>query len=330
VGVLAAFLFIMVATSAIVIIVCVYAPIAFDYAFVQSLAGICSQLACAGFFGWRYWRLVREEASRELVFPRASAPSPTNAAQGPFAAPTTSATSTVTVPASSTVSPTPAFVPARGRLAHFQRFGTLRLRPHRKPQLPRDPYRAAITLALCVLVGICLQTFVSSLLTIIEALNPDMLAEYAERMDEMTQITPLSTLSLVILAPLSEELTFRGVCLTYGLRVSPRAEVGAVLSAMAFGIAHLDPVQGIYVTFIGLVFGLVALRGGGLIASMTLHFGLNLSSYFVGYILAPFMTLYIPGLILASTLSLILSIVLVTLILRLVTPYDSTSEPAAV
>jgi membrane protease YdiL (CAAX protease family) len=85
-----------------------------------------------------------------------------------------------------------------------------------------------------------------------------------------------------VLAPVVEELLFRGLLLRSLLRRMPAVSAVAV-SAIAFGMVHwvLDPHIGTFIavpalTAVGVVSGVLAVRSGDLSRSIFLHAGFNL------------------------------------------------------
>jgi membrane protease YdiL (CAAX protease family) len=82
----------------------------------------------------------------------------------------------------------------------------------------------------------------------------------------------LAILGLAILPPLVEEVVFRGI-LVERLSVKWRTSVAVIVSAVAFGILHVDPVgAGMF----GLMTGLLYLRTGSLWPGILIHFANNL------------------------------------------------------
>ena len=82
----------------------------------------------------------------------------------------------------------------------------------------------------------------------------------------------LAVVGIVVLPPLVEEVTFRGV-LIERFAVKWRVGVAVVLSAVFFGILHADPVgAGMF----GVVTGLLYLRTGSLWPGIIIHFVNNL------------------------------------------------------
>lgn len=95
-------------------------------------------------------------------------------------------------------------------------------------------------------------------------------------------------LSVAIFAPLVEELIFRGLVLSR-LRKAMPAWLAVLLQGLVFGFVHGQLVWIVYATLFGLLLGYVRLRTDSLKASILLHMGFNLSSFFIGIVfyLAP-------------------------------------------
>lgn len=95
-------------------------------------------------------------------------------------------------------------------------------------------------------------------------------------------------LSVAIFAPLVEELIFRGLVLSR-LRKAMPAWLAVLLQGLVFGFVHGQLVWIVYATLFGLLLGYVRLRTDSLKASILLHMGFNLSSFFIGifFYLAP-------------------------------------------
>lgn len=86
-------------------------------------------------------------------------------------------------------------------------------------------------------------------------------------------------LKLVLVAPLFEELIFRGVVLD-GFLKRYKPAVAIFFSALIFGIMHIDPVQGTYAFFIGLLLGLIFWKTRSLLLCIILHV---LNNFMAGY-----------------------------------------------
>lgn len=151
-------------------------------------------------------------------------------------------------------------------------------------------------IVLVIVAGFALQVFIGFASDAVLAYFPDMAREYAELMDDagMNEIALLPVLATVVGAPVSEELMMRGVLFEFALRAFNQ-EPGAVPSmrsrgfwaanivqAAAFGVMHMNIVQGVYAFVAGLALGWVLYRTGRIRYSILLHFAFNAGSYLMG------------------------------------------------
>lgn len=142
----------------------------------------------------------------------------------------------------------------------------------------------AVHFSLIVAIGILIQFFVSGILNLVQNFAPQLLEQYNELIEQMgiMEGTALTLISTVILAPLSEELTCRGVILKLAGKVSPKFWVANVIQALAFGILHANLVQGLYAFGLGLVLGALYNKFKNIWLCMLLHAVMNASSMLVG------------------------------------------------
>lgn len=158
----------------------------------------------------------------------------------------------------------------------------------------------AKSLALLLVIGVSAQFFVGGILEIVELLLPEAMAEYSELMEDTSVgvFAIVSALSIAVLAPINEEIVCRGVMFEYAMRamspgwnaidgaryraVSARAFwIANALQALAFGVLHMNLIQGSYAFALGVLEGWVFWRTGKLRYPIILHFALNISSYLV-------------------------------------------------
>ncbi len=103
------------------------------------------------------------------------------------------------------------------------------------------------------------------------------MTEYAEQNELFNQFasSPLwEILAVIVLAPLAEELLFRGLILNR-LKKSVSPALAIVLSALAFAIFHGNLYQGVYTFVFGLAAGYVVHRFSSLWYGVLMHFALN-------------------------------------------------------
>lgn len=158
----------------------------------------------------------------------------------------------------------------------------------------------AKSLALLLVIGVSAQFFVGGILEIVELLFPEAMAEYSKFMEDTSVgvFAIVSALSIAVLAPINEEIVCRGVMFEYAMRamspgwnvtdgaryraVSARAFwIANTLQALAFGVLHMNLIQGGYAFVLGAVLGWVFWRTGKLRYPIILHFAMNASSYLV-------------------------------------------------
>jgi membrane protease YdiL (CAAX protease family) len=132
--------------------------------------------------------------------------------------------------------------------------------------------------SLCFLAGALMQLPLAELGNLVQEVWPVSFEELARRhrlVNPTSWWRSLSTLfALVLVAPLTEELLFRGWLLQdlkdrYGQRKA------LLWSSLLFGLVHLELAAILYATLGGLVLGAVALRTKSTLASIAMHAGVN-------------------------------------------------------
>lgn len=188
-------------------------------------------------------------------------------------------------------------------------------------------------LVMIVALGALLQVFISGLLGLIGEIFPDLLEGYYDLMKtagimEMTVVTFIAT---VILAPVGEELLCRGIIFRLAGKVSGKFWVANCIQALAFGIIHANLVQGTYAFFLGIILGYIYGKYRNIWVCMLLHGAINFSANFVDYLwysLLPERNMA-PGIALICALALVL-ILLVLKVLGKVRPLEENQgNPAA-
>lgn len=140
------------------------------------------------------------------------------------------------------------------------------------------------------LIAIALNYGINCLLQLVYVLAPQALEYYQQLMENAGIGSDLwANLAAVILAPLGEELVFRGVAFHYarkaveGMR-RPRTAfwIANCIQALLFGIYHMNLIQGIYAFVIGLVLGYLFQRYRSLIPGVLAHLVFNGMSALLG------------------------------------------------
>ena len=122
-------------------------------------------------------------------------------------------------------------------------------------------------------------------------------------------LTLLSSIVTLVMAPLGEELIFRGLTLQYLRKTGLGFHAANIIQAILFGIAHMNWIQGIYAFLLGLILGWLCKRFKTLAAPMLLHMFFNFSGTYIAalidplpeniwlylFLFAAFFNFYIPG-----------------------------------
>lgn len=100
------------------------------------------------------------------------------------------------------------------------------------------------------------------------------LESYAQAVEGMSETGFVMFVAIVLVAPVVEEVVFRGLVLSRLNRVMP-GWPALLLSSLAFGILHGHPVWMVYAGLMGLIFGLVSLRSGSVWPAVLMHMVFN-------------------------------------------------------
>lgn len=87
----------------------------------------------------------------------------------------------------------------------------------------------------------------------------------------------IEILALCIIGPLVEELVYRGF-VYQRLQKSSSETTAAVLSALLFGVLHLNLVQGVYAFVLGILLAHIVYKTGSLLTAAAAHMAANLVS----------------------------------------------------
>lgn len=120
--------------------------------------------------------------------------------------------------------------------------------------------------------------FMSGIITgMVTMVFPEWLEQYTELMENAGlsgEISLLMMIYSVCLAPISEELIFRGVTYRIARRAFP-FWIANFIQAALFGIFHMNPLQGCYTFILGLFMGYICEKGGTLYHAIFFHLLFN-------------------------------------------------------
>ena len=134
--------------------------------------------------------------------------------------------------------------------------------------------------AICLGAGVCFAFTVSILLSLLP-IPEELLSTYNTTVTEGTSGTPLEKLlSIAFVAPIAEELLFRGAI--YGsFKRTSRPIIAIAASCALFGLMHQDPIWIIYAFLMGLGLTLALDTYGTLSAPILLHMAFNFTGVFI-------------------------------------------------
>lgn len=136
-----------------------------------------------------------------------------------------------------------------------------------------------------VFAGVVLQILIGGILPWMQYVFPELMQSYADLIEssKFTKTMWLSLLTTVILAPLVEESMCRGIAFRIAGKVSERFWVVNCIQALAFGIMHMNLVQGSYAFFLGLALGYIYGKYRNIWICMLLHGAFNLSGNYMDH-----------------------------------------------
>lgn len=105
------------------------------------------------------------------------------------------------------------------------------------------------------------------------------LPNWAEEGLDLIMKERMGYLAVGLLAPLAEELVFRGAILRALLRWDTRPWVGIVISAVIFAVVHFNPAQAPHAFLIGLLLGWMYYRTDSIVPGVVYHWVNNTVAY---------------------------------------------------
>ena len=143
-------------------------------------------------------------------------------------------------------------------------------------------YRKPQYFALLVLIGMLASHGLSALVSLAQI--DQIVGDYTEIQAAVFNASPvLVIVQTVVLAPVSEELLFRGILYNRLEKCFGGFWAPALISSAIFGVYHFNLAQGIFAFLFGLLACAVYDKVRNLWASMALHIGANLLSVILVY-----------------------------------------------
>lgn len=97
-------------------------------------------------------------------------------------------------------------------------------------------------------------------------------------MSDLMQNSIVAFISMLLVAPVFEEIIFRGIILEQ-LSVRYSKMMSVLVSAILFGVFHFNFIQGINAFFLGIILGTIYIKTDSLMPCILVHFANNLTFY---------------------------------------------------
>ncbi len=137
-----------------------------------------------------------------------------------------------------------------------------------------------------ILSGFSFALFVSTAISLLP-IPENLLESYLQSTEGMVSGSLIIMLiSIVIIAPIVEEIIFRGLILSRLNKVM-NTTVALIVSSLIFAILHGHILWVTYAFVLGVLFGIIAIITGSTLPTIIFHMSFNLSGLFVGSIPFP-------------------------------------------
>lgn len=181
-------------------------------------------------------------------------------------------------------------------------------------EVDKEESRAALkrlltfkNMACLIFLAIGIQVMTTMVLAILGTLLPKALEGYQELLASTGMgTTVLSLLAIVILAPIAEELVFRGMTLKLAHKILPFWGAN-FLQAFLFGLIHGNLIQGAYAFVFGLILGCMMEWTKTIYAPVLLHIFINLAGCVLSWLLGG-AAISVGGMLILMILSLVIGV----------------------
>lgn len=163
-------------------------------------------------------------------------------------------------------------------------FGTWYVLIRKERDVSPVPYRkilSAKSLVFTALLAVCSQFACNIIMVVFQMVFPAVFANYTELMEGLDiHVLPAWAMLFIVAvwSPLAEELVFRAMVfrtLRKGFSFVP----AAIISGVAFGVYHMNWVQGVYAAALGILLAYTYEKTNSLLGCYLFHLAFNLSSY---------------------------------------------------
>lgn len=151
-----------------------------------------------------------------------------------------------------------------------------------------------LTILTLIIAGFGLQFVGSLILHIANVISPSAVKAYNDMLTSMgygSQVSVLLVIYTVILAPIVEEVIFRGLIYRFSRRAMSFWAAN-IWQALLFGILHMNLTQGLYAFVLGLFLGYIVHRGHGIKYSIITHITVNILGVFFNIFFTSITSMY--------------------------------------
>lgn len=161
-----------------------------------------------------------------------------------------------------------------------------------------------------ILSGFSFALFVSTALDLLP-IPESILESYSQSTEGIVSGSLIIMLiSIVIIAPIVEEIVFRGLILSR-LKKAMNTTFALIISSLIFAILHGHILWITYAFVLGILFGVIAIKMGTTLPTIIFHMSFNLAGLFVGLIPFPEWSIGI-----VCVVSLIISVILIRTVVK--------------
>ena len=151
---------------------------------------------------------------------------------------------------------------------------------------PKIVYKKALgwkPLVLSAAVMVFMYFVVTALLTGVGNIAPGLMESY-KKLVEVSSLgvdMPITIVYVILLAPIAEELCFRGMVLGYLEKSNINVRNAILIQSILFGFIHLNFVQGAYAMLLGLILGYMRYKYKTVILTAGVHMFFNFTGSIV-------------------------------------------------
>ncbi|MCL2433288.1 MAG: CPBP family intramembrane metalloprotease [Clostridia bacterium] len=143
---------------------------------------------------------------------------------------------------------------------------------------------SGLTLPLCIMLGLATNFAILGIMMLVDITR--YFPGYIEVMEQLTEGPVwMQYLNIILLAPIAEELIFRGTVIPILTTPAPNQTAkmfspiaAAIIPAALFGLIHGNVVQGGYAFILGILLGLVFIWSGSIWTAIVVHMAFNATS----------------------------------------------------